>query len=152
MAHNNPMSEIDFGYLTMEEIKVMAVNDRLKKFEGNASRAAASLEIHMNSIPNILNRNEGNPESPAKAETKKMNDQHDQLSREGWGRDATTGHSVPTALTPVPGIENIAKETFEKSERKQKQREQEQRDREAAEAAAKKVPAPAAGKAAAKAK
>lgn len=117
------MALTDFGYMTMDEIKVLAVEDRLKKFDGNQQKAADSLQIHVNSIANILNRGADKPKTDPQKKTAQANKDFDTFSREGFTTDPNTGLSVPQKPTPIPGIENIAKETFENAKKRNAERE-----------------------------
>jgi hypothetical protein len=98
---------VDFGYLPMEEIKLQAVHDRLKKFDGNHEKAAASLEIHVNSIYNILKREDMKAQTPAQVVRAKEIETNTKLRGEGWASDPQTGASKPAPLTQVPGIDQI---------------------------------------------
>jgi hypothetical protein len=109
---------MDFGYLTMDEIKLEAINDRLKKFDGNQTKAADSLQIHVNSISNILNR-DAKPGSKAREITQAEFKRNDALVREGFKHDAESGLTVPVKVSAVPGIEKIAQETFNSAKKRQ---------------------------------
>ena len=139
------MEKIDFGYLSMDEIKLMAVEDRLKKFEGNQTRAADSLQIHVNSVANILNRATNKPETTAQKTTAQERSDFIKNQKEGFKTDPNTGLSVPQPVAAVPGIENIAKETFENGKRKQEQREKEEKARASAAQSPAAVSAPKPG-------
>lgn len=111
------MTGPDFSFKTMDELKVEIVKDRLLKFNGIKYKAADSLGIHVQSIDNILEMGEEMAGKLNKRfdEQKKKDDSKVDLGREGWARDPAKGHSVPVPLTPVPGIENLNSQPFNKN-------------------------------------
>lgn len=96
---------IDFMFLTMDQIKEMAIRDRIKKFDGDKMKAAESLQIHFHTIENVLKA----------AEQPKINtvirqeqaEENKKRGQEGWRRDPATGLNVPAPISAMPGVENI---------------------------------------------
>lgn len=96
---------IDFLYLTMDQIKEMAIRDRINKMHGDKMKAAESLQIHFHTIDNVLKA-----ATLPKEETVLKNEQDKAVTdakKEGWSRDPKTGLNVPSAISPVPGVEKV---------------------------------------------
>lgn len=100
---------LEFGFLTLEEIKYVVALDRLKKFDNNITQTAKSLNITRPTLHKIMADYEKVTEDQKKRIEANRLVESGILSQErgAFENDPATGMSVPKAPAPLPKIDLV---------------------------------------------